>query len=42
MGTFQSLQSTVKEALTAALMKLLTPKRRIDILRDVMEAKEAR
>jgi len=42
MGTFQSLQRTVKDTLTAALMKLLTPKRRIDILRDVMEAKENR
>lgn len=40
MGTFQSLQRTVKEALTESLMKLLTPKRRIDILRDVMESKE--
>jgi len=40
MGTFQSLARTVKDALTQALMKLLTPKRRIDILRDVLEAKE--
>merc|ERR1739846_147132 len=40
MGTFQSLARTVKDALTQSLMKLLTPKRRIDILRDVMEAKE--
>merc|ERR1712004_514483 len=31
MGTFQSLQRTVKDTLTASLMKLLTPKRRIDI-----------
>jgi len=42
MGTFQSLQRTVKDALTESLMKLLTPKRRIDILRDVMEAKETK
>lgn len=40
MGTFQSLAKTVKEALTQSLMKLLTPKRRIDILRDVLEARE--
>merc|ERR1712045_31013 len=40
MGTFQSLARTVKEALTQALMKLLTPKRRIDVLRDVLDAKE--
>jgi len=39
MGTFQSVQNTVKETLTEALIKLLTPKRRIDIIRDVMEAK---
>jgi len=40
MGTFQSLARTVKDALTQSLMKLLTPKRRIDILRDVLEARE--
>jgi len=40
MGTFQSIARTVKDALTQSLMKLLTPKRRIDILRDVLEAKE--
>merc|ERR1711983_721500 len=40
MGTFQSLARTVKDALTQSLYKLLTPKRRIDVLRDVMDAKE--
>lgn len=40
MGTFTSLQRTVRDALTESLMKLLTPKRRIDILRDVMEARD--
>merc|ERR1712136_693932 len=40
MGTFQSLQRTVKDALNQSLFKLLTPKRRIDVLRDVMDAKE--
>jgi len=38
-GTFQSVQSTIKETMTESLLKLLTPKRRIDIIRDVMEAK---
>jgi len=38
-GTFQSVQNSVKETLTEALLKLLTPKRRIDIIRDVMECK---
>merc|ERR1712098_716044 len=40
MGTFQSLHRTVKDALTQSLYKLLTPKRRINVLRDVMDAKE--
>ena len=40
MGTFQFLERTVKDSLTQSLMKLLTPKRRIDVLRDVMDAKE--
>merc|ERR1712055_1160150 len=40
MGTFQSIARTVKDALTQSLMKLLTPKRRIGILRDVLEARE--
>jgi len=39
MGTFQSINRTVKDALTESLMKLLTPKRRIDVIRDVMDAK---
>ena len=34
MGTFQSIASTVKDALTQSLMKLLTLKRRIDILKE--------
>ena len=36
-GTFQSVARTVKDTLTESLLKLLTPKRRIDIIRDVME-----
>lgn len=39
MGTFQSVARTVKETLTEALLKLLTPRRRIDIIRDVMEVR---
>lgn len=38
MGTFQTISSTVKEA--QSLMKLLIPKRRVDILRDVLDAKK--
>jgi len=38
-GTFQSVQNTIKETMTESLLKLLTPKRRLDIIRDVMEAK---
>jgi signal recognition particle receptor subunit alpha len=40
MGTFQSIACTVKDALTQSLMKLLTSKRRVTILRDVLDAKE--
>eukprot|EP00091_Calanus_sinicus_P009053 TRINITY_DN21428_c0_g1_i1.p2 TRINITY_DN21428_c0_g1~~TRINITY_DN21428_c0_g1_i1.p2 ORF type:complete len:160 (-),score=67.85 TRINITY_DN21428_c0_g1_i1:683-1162(-) len=38
MGTFQPIASPVKEA--QSLMKLLIPKRRVDILRDVLDAKK--
>ncbi|XP_076056093.1 signal recognition particle receptor alpha isoform X2 [Oratosquilla oratoria] len=39
LGTFDGISSTVKTTLTDALVRLLTPNRRLDILRDVMEAK---
>jgi signal recognition particle receptor subunit alpha len=39
LGTFTSVKSTVKGALEDALVRILTPKRSIDILRDAMEAK---
>merc|ERR1719150_1235525 len=42
MGTFSTVHRAVKEALTESLMQLLTPKRRVDIIRDVYEAKENR
>lgn len=38
-GTFQSVQGTVRESMNSSLMELLTPSRRIDIIRDVREAK---
>jgi len=38
-GTFQSIQGTVKEIMNTSLMELLTPSRRVDIIRDVREAK---
>uniref|UniRef100_A0A914UKG4 SRP54-type proteins GTP-binding domain-containing protein n=1 Tax=Plectus sambesii TaxID=2011161 RepID=A0A914UKG4_9BILA len=39
IGTFSRVASTVKESLREALVQLLSPKRRVDILRDVLEAK---
>jgi len=39
LGTFEAVSGVVKTALTDALVTLLTPKRRLDILRDVVEAK---
>jgi len=39
LGTFSTVHRTVKETLVESLIQLLTPKRRIDIIRDVLEAK---
>ena len=39
LGTFSSVHRTVKDTLVESLIQLLTPKRRIDIIRDVLEAK---
>ncbi|XP_066978787.1 signal recognition particle receptor subunit alpha isoform X1 [Macrobrachium rosenbergii] len=39
IGTFDGVTATVRSTLTEALVQLLTPKRRIDVLRDVVEAK---
>ena len=39
VGTFSRIASIVREAMRDALIQLLTPKRRVDILRDIMEAK---
>ncbi|XP_035229192.1 signal recognition particle receptor subunit alpha-like isoform X1 [Stegodyphus dumicola] len=41
LGTFTGVTSTVKATLVDALVQLLSPKRRIDILRDVMEAQKS-
>lgn len=40
LGTFESVTSTVKATLTDALVQILSPKRRVDILRDALEAKK--
>ncbi|KOX70543.1 Signal recognition particle receptor subunit alpha like protein [Melipona quadrifasciata] len=40
LGTFDSVANTVKATLTDALVQILSPKRRVDILRDAMEAKK--
>ncbi|XP_038123834.1 signal recognition particle receptor subunit alpha isoform X2 [Cyprinodon tularosa] len=42
MGTFTTVASTVKQALQDSLVQILQPKRRVDILRDVMEAQRQR
>merc|ERR1712043_105371 len=39
LGTFSSVHRTVKDTLNESLIQLLTPKRRVDIIRDVREAK---
>lgn len=40
LGTFEGVASTVKATLTDALVQILSPKRRIDILRDIMETQK--
>ncbi|KAI6171075.1 Signal recognition particle receptor subunit alpha-like protein [Aphelenchoides bicaudatus] len=39
VGTFSRVRTVVSEAMRESLMQLLTPKRRVDILRDVLHAK---
>uniref|UniRef100_A0A0A1X7P9 Signal recognition particle receptor subunit alpha homolog n=1 Tax=Zeugodacus cucurbitae TaxID=28588 RepID=A0A0A1X7P9_ZEUCU len=39
LGTFDSIASLVKNSLTTSLVRILSPKRRIDIIRDALEAK---
>ncbi|XP_046442253.1 signal recognition particle receptor subunit alpha homolog [Daphnia pulex] len=38
LGTFESLANTVKASLTESLVQILSPRRRVDILRDVFES----
>lgn len=40
LGTFDSVASTVKATLTESLVQILSPRRRVDILRDCIEAKK--
>lgn len=40
LGTFDTVTATVKSTLTESLVRILSPKRRIDILRDCMEAQK--
>ncbi|CAO1441202.1 unnamed protein product [Diamesa serratosioi] len=39
LGTFDTIAATVKTTLNDALVQILSPKRRVDILRDCIEAK---
>ncbi|KAL5277887.1 SRPR family protein [Megaselia abdita] len=41
LGTFETVANTVKNALEQSLVQILSPKRRIDIIRDAMEAKRS-
>ncbi|CAG4961612.1 unnamed protein product [Colias eurytheme] len=40
LGTFESVATTVKATLTSSLMQILSPKRRVDILRDCLHARQ--
>lgn len=40
LGTFDTIAATVKSTLNDALVQILSPKRRVDILRDCIEAKK--
>nr|XP_039248695.1 signal recognition particle receptor subunit alpha-like [Styela clava] len=42
LGTFSSVASTVKQCLNESLVQILTPKRRVDILRDVLDAQRSK
>uniref|UniRef100_A0A674IL19 SRP receptor subunit alpha n=1 Tax=Terrapene triunguis TaxID=2587831 RepID=A0A674IL19_9SAUR len=42
MGTFTTVTSTVKQALQESLVQILQPQRRVDMLRDVMDAQRHR
>lgn len=40
LGTFESISTTIKTTLTESLVQILSPKRRVDILRDCIEAQK--
>jgi len=40
LGTFDRIATTIKATLTESLVQILSPKRRVDILRDCLEAKK--
>ncbi|XP_035825296.1 signal recognition particle receptor subunit alpha homolog isoform X2 [Aplysia californica] len=42
LGTFGSIASTVKNTLQESCVQILSPRRRVDILRDAMDAKQQR
>jgi signal recognition particle receptor subunit alpha len=42
LGTFAGVTSTVRDTVRESLVHILSPKRRVDILRDVMEARSQR
>ncbi|XP_049874961.1 signal recognition particle receptor subunit alpha [Pectinophora gossypiella] len=42
LGTFESVWSSVRAALTAALLQILRPRRRLDVLRDALHARQQR
>lgn len=39
LGTFETIAATIRSSITDALVHILSPKRRVDILRDCLEAK---
>lgn len=40
LGSFETIASTVKNTLTDALVQILSPRRRVDILRDALESRK--
>jgi signal recognition particle receptor subunit alpha len=40
LGTFHTVTATVRSALTESCIQILTPRRRIDILRDALDSRE--
>lgn len=42
LGTFETIQATIRTSITEALVQILSPRRRVDILRDCLEAQAQR